>query len=160
MRPKRGVCVPRCDDDEEDAMTRRRRIESAIAWMTICLLAVYVPLETYVSWPYGLLNPFYLVDLICMILLAWGAAHSLRARPRCAPGILCAAYAWAASNGWRATFGRVEELRAGGELDYGAAEAWTVSAATALALALFIVLLWLTATNGETWKPPMNADEH
>jgi hypothetical protein len=125
----------------------RRRIETAFAWMTLGALVLYFPAETCVSWPHGLWHPFYLVDLIAMILLLWGAVHSLRARPRCAPGVLCGAYGWAAANGWRATFWRVAELRVGGELDYGDCEAWIIGIASAIALSSFCMLLVLTALN-------------
>jgi len=127
-----------------------RRIETVIACFTLAALAIYVPGETYVSWSYGLLHPFYLVDLIAMALLLWGAAHSLRARPRCSPGLLCAAWGWAAANGWRATFWRLAELRGGGELEYGRSEAWVVGIASAAALACFAVLLALTAKHDQS----------
>jgi len=123
----------------------RRRIETAVAWFTLGALVVYVPAETYVSWTRGLLNPFYVIDATAMALMLWGAAHSLRARPRPAPGLLCGAYGWAAANGWRATFGRLDEMRAGGELDYGVAEAWVVGLATLIAITCFAVLLVLAA---------------
>jgi hypothetical protein len=99
--------------------------------------------ETWVSLPHGLLNPFYLVDLIAMVLLLAGAVTSLRARPDRAPSLLCAAYGWTAANAWRATFGRLEELERGGELDYGTAELWAVSIGTALVLAFFAISLYL-----------------
>jgi hypothetical protein len=123
----------------------RRAVETGLAYATLALLVVYVPVETWVSLPYGLTSPFYLVDLIAMVLLFAGAAWSLRARPQPAPGLLCAGIAWAAANGWRATFGRVAELRSGGSLDYGATEMWTVAIATsislgALALAIYLVV--------------------
>ena len=41
-----------------------RRIETILARFTLGFVAVYFPVETYASWRYGLLNPFYLVDLI------------------------------------------------------------------------------------------------
>jgi hypothetical protein len=113
--------------------------------LTLAGLVIYFPAETYVSWPGGLWHPFYLVDLIAMALLLWGAVHSLRARPQRSPGLLCGAYGWAAANGWRATFWRLSELRAGGELEYGVREAWTIGIASAVALAFFAVLLVLTA---------------
>jgi hypothetical protein len=124
-------------------MTRLRDVETRLAQFTLGGLPIYVVLETWVSLPYGLWNPFYLVDLIAMILLFWGAMHSLRARPAPAPGLLCAAYAWTASNGWRATAGRVFEILEGGTLDYGAAELWAVSIGTALSLGLFGLTLSL-----------------
>jgi hypothetical protein len=67
-----------------------RRIESGLARFTLGFVAVYLPVETYASWRYGLLNPFYIVDahrdgatrLGRASLAAWGAAkpsgYSLR----------------------------------------------------------------------------------
>ena len=83
----------------------RRGIETALAYWTLLILIVYVPLETWTSWPGGLLNPFYVVDAIAMALLSWGAIHSLRSRPAPSPEILCIGAAWACANAWRATFG-------------------------------------------------------
>ena len=120
-----------------------RNIETALARFTLALLVVYIPVETWASWPNVVANPFYWVDLIAMVLLLWGAVHSLRARPRAAPGVLCAAYAWTAANGWRATFGRWTELQRGGELQLGVGELWGVGAATALALACLALALFL-----------------
>lgn len=125
--------------------TRLRQIETGLACTTLGLLVFYVPIETWASWPYGLLNPFYLVDVIAMALLFLGAVSSLRARPRPAPGLLCAGIAWSAANGWRATFGRIVELGRGGSLDHGAAEMWTVSLATTLALICLGLALYLVA---------------
>ena len=124
-----------------------RGLETCIAWFTLCALIIYVPGETYVSLPGGLSNPFYLVDLTAMILMFWAAVHSLRARPDCAPGLLCAAYGRAAANGWRSTFWRIGELRKGGLLEYGDTEMWIVCVATAIALLCFAILLALTAIN-------------
>jgi hypothetical protein len=123
--------------------TGRRQLESALAYATLGLLALYVPLETWVSLPRGLTNPFYIVDVIAMVLLGAGAFVSLRARPRPAPGLLCAGIAWSSANGWRATFGRVAELQQGGSLDYGATEMWTVAVATALSLASLGLSIYL-----------------
>ena len=125
--------------------TRLRQIETGLAYTTLGLLVLYVPIETWVSLPSGLFNPFYIVDVIAMALLFVGAIASLRARPRAAPGILCAGIAWAAANGWRATFGRIVELRRGGSLDHGVVEMWTVSLATTLALASLGLALYLVA---------------
>jgi hypothetical protein len=124
---------------------RLRQVETGLAYATLGLLVLYVPIETWASLPYGLFNPFYIVDVIAMALLFVGAIGSLRARPRAAPGLLCAGIAWSAANGWRATFGRIVELRGGGSLDHGAAEMWTVSLATMLALACLGLALYLVA---------------
>ncbi len=120
-----------------------RQVETGLAWFTLGSLVIYVPVETYVSLPEGLWSPFYIVDLIAMILLFWGAVRSLRARPASSPGVLCAAYAWAAANGWRATFGRMYEILEGGKLDHGATEMWAVAIATAVALACLGLSLFL-----------------
>ena len=120
-----------------------RSIETGLAWFTLGALVVYFPVETWASWAEGLWNPFYLVDLIAMILLGWGAVRSLRARPESAPAVLCAAYAWSAANGWRATFGRMFELLEGGTLDHGAAEMCFVSIGTAIFLAGLVLSLYL-----------------
>jgi hypothetical protein len=122
-----------------------RQIETGLARFVLGTLVVYVPVETWMSLSSGLWNPFYIVDLIAMVLLFVGAVHSLRARPNPAPGILCAAIAWTSANGWRATFGRISEIRSGGKLDYGTAEVWAVGATTAIALGCLAVSLLLVA---------------
>jgi hypothetical protein len=127
-----------------------RTTETRLAKFTLAMLVIYFPLETWVSLPDGLTNPFYLVDLIAMALLLYGAVFSLRARPRSAPGVLCAAYGWTAANGWRATFDRVFELRAGGELEHGAAELCAVGCGTVLVLACFALSIWLVLRVGKS----------
>ena len=122
-----------------------RKIETGLAWFTLGALVIYFPAETWASLPAGLWNPFYLVDVIAMVLLFWGAMRSLRARPYRSPGVLCAAYAWTAANGWRATFGRMFEILAGGTLGHGASEMWAVSIATAVGLLCFILSLLLVS---------------
>ena len=120
-----------------------RRIESGLARFTLAFVAIYLPVETYASWRYGLLNPFYTVDVIAMALLVWGALHSLRGAPRSRPAILCAAYGWSAANAWRSAALRIYEVRGGARLDHGDAEYWIVISVTALVLACFALSLWL-----------------
>jgi hypothetical protein len=120
-----------------------RSIETALAWFTFAALSVYAPVETWTSLPHGLLSPFYLVDVIAMMLLFVGAVRSLRARPDPAPGLLCAGCAWTAANGWRATFDRVYEVSRGGVLPYGMAEVWAVGLATAVAIGCLMVAMLL-----------------
>jgi hypothetical protein len=117
------------------------------------MLIVYSPGETWVSWSEGLLSPYYIVDAIAMVLLLYGALHSLRARPRRAPGILCGAYGWTAANGWRATFDRWAHLVDGGELDYGRPELFVVGCATALAIGCFVLSIYLVAAPAEQESP-------
>ena len=78
-----------------------RRSETRLAWITLALSAVYIPVEIWASLP-DLTHPFFVIDAIAMVLLVWGAVHSLRARPRRAPGVLCAAIAGSGANVWSA----------------------------------------------------------
>ena len=124
-------------------MADMRKIETGLAWFTLGAVAVYFPVETWASWTDGLYHPFYLVDVIAMGLLLWGAIRSLRARPERSPAVLAAAYAWTVANGWRATFSRAFELLLGGTLDHGPGEMYAVSIATATALVCLILSLYL-----------------
>ena len=123
----------------------KRAIETGLAYFTLVLLAIYIPVETWASLPAGLLDPYYLVDVIAMALLLWGAIRSLRSRPRSSPEVLCIGAAWASANGWRATFDRLREIQAGGTLTHGPAEMWTVGIATAIAIVVFAALVVLVA---------------
>lgn len=120
-----------------------RTIETWLAVGTLVLLVPYVPLETWVSWRYGLLNPHYIIDVIAMALMFAGGLHSLAARPRPAPGLLAIAIAWASANGWRATFDRVQLLRDGGALDHGSPELWIIAIVTGLGLCALALAIWL-----------------
>ena len=134
--------MQRCHGSQNVEMDGRN-LETGLAWFTLAAMAIYIPVETWASLPHGLLNPFYLVDVVAMVLLIGGAIRSLRARPASAPGVLCAACAWAAANGWRATFGRLRDVMNGEALDHGIGELWAVGIATAIALACFGILLFL-----------------
>ena len=129
-----------------------RSVETFIARFTLVLLLVYAPLETWVSWPSGLSNPFYLVDVVGFALLLWGALASLRARPDVAPGVLCAGYAWSGANGWRALALRIETLQQGGEVDVGLV--WLLVIAEVVALIGLALLLLLVV---ESRTPTLNA---
>jgi hypothetical protein len=134
-----------------------RSIETMLARNTLIALVLYVPVETWTSWrhDYWLFNPFYVIDFIAMLLLGYGAIRSLRARPRPAAGALCAAYAWTAANGWRATWGRAFEVRDGVRLDHGLVELWVVGAATLLSLVCLAVsfCLMVRAETREQVRP-------
>ena len=120
-----------------------RSAETKLCWFTLFVLAIYAPVETWTSLRNGLLNPFYLVDLIAIVLLFAGAIRSLRARPSVSPALLCAAYGWTAANAWRATFDRIVELERGGQLVYGTSELWAVGIGMVLALVCFALSLFL-----------------
>jgi len=85
---------------------------------TIGLLVIYVPIETWYSLP-ALWDPFYLVDLIGMVLLAWGAVRCRRDASSSSLAVLAAGYAWEGANFWRALFGRLQAIANGGELQLG-----------------------------------------
>lgn len=131
-------------------MADLRRIETGLARFTLFALVLFAPGETWTTLAMtggslaSLLHPLYLIDLVGMVLLLMGALHSLRARPRPAPGLLSGALAWMAANGWRATYFRVDALQQGQELFYGSAELWVTLGLTALTLALLALALFLT----------------
>jgi hypothetical protein len=85
---------------------------------TVGFLAFYAPIEIWYSLP-RLWDPFFLVDLIGIMLLAWGAIDSRRAVSQRSLSVLVAGYAWTGANFWRAMFDRVFEIAAGSELNYG-----------------------------------------
>ena len=120
-----------------------RKLETSLAKATIVLLIFYVPLETWSSLPGGLLNPFFLVDVVAMVLMVWGVRVSLAQRPDPAPEILCIAFAWSTANAWRAASWRIQEVLSGGALDLGTAELWVVTGSFTVSLCFFLTLLWL-----------------
>lgn len=128
-------------------MEPSRRVASLVTF-TVVLLILYVPLETWYSLP-ALWDPFYLVDLIAMLLLAWGAS---RCRRNTSPGslaVLTAAYGWGAANAWRALFGRLADI-ARGSSGPGWAELTFVGVGTA---AMIVGLSWSLSLALETNGP-------
>ena len=87
---------------------------------TLTFLIAYAPIETWYSLP-ALWDPFYLVDVIGIVLLILGMVRLQRGLSG-SVGMLTAGYAWTGANFWRALFDRVSEVAAGGVLDYGWAE--------------------------------------
>ena len=83
---------------------RAVRSERRLFAATTIFLAIYVPVETYISFP-NLLSPFYLVDVVGMALLASGVLR--RRSPEGAP-LLVAGYAWSGAVAWR---GMADRLR-------------------------------------------------
>jgi hypothetical protein len=130
-----------------------RNVETGLARFSLGILVLYFPIETWASLPYGLWHPMYLVDFIAMCLLAFGGTYSLRARPAAAPGPLCAAWGWAAANGWRGTAWRWLDHfdNDGANLDHGVTELWVVTLASLVALFCFglsLVLVVKTSRRG------------
>lgn len=125
-----------------------RVAETRLATCTLIYVLGYAPLETWASWPH-LTSPYYLIDAIAMALLFWGGVHSLAKRPRRAPGVLAAGWAWTSANYWRAFFDRVQFVNEGGTLQLGNAEYWTVGGALVLAIACLTLSAAMTATVGD-----------
>ena len=126
-----------------------RKIETALAYVTLAFLAVFAPLETVVSWPYGLTSPYYLVDAIAIVVMGLGAVRSLRARPASAPSVLTVGWAWAGANFWRASLARSETVASGGKLSFGSTEMTLAVMTTALAMSFVAVGIWLIMNRGD-----------
>ena len=105
---------------------------------TFWALVVYAPIETWASWP-RLHSPYYLVDLVAMMLLAGGVLESRRVRVWRALGLFAGGWGWLGANGWRATADRFALLSEGGALEFGAAEMCFVVCGT---LASIVGLVW------------------
>ena len=130
-------------------MTNLRTIETNLARLTLVALVVFAVVETAASWqmfggPRAFVHPGYLGSVAGMVLLLAGARHSLRARPRPAPAVMCASHAWWAGVGWHAASLRFNVVQRGDQLFYGSAELWATAAGTALALLIFASSLFLT----------------
>jgi hypothetical protein len=63
-----------------------REVETRLVYVSFGVLAIYAPVETVYSWPGGLGSPYYIIDVIAIVLIFVGAVRSLRARPARAPG--------------------------------------------------------------------------
>jgi hypothetical protein len=130
-------------------MTNLRTVETGVAKFTLVALAIFAPLETIASWqmfggPGALIHPGYLGSVAGMLLLLIGSIYSLRARPRRAPGLMCASHAWWAGVGWHAASLRMSVTARGEELFYGSPEMWAVLGGLAVTLAIFAASLFLT----------------
>jgi hypothetical protein len=128
-------------------MSETSRRDRPLATYTLWVLVFYAPIETWASWP-ELYSPYYVVDLIAMVLLAVGVVLSRQGRQLAALGFLTGGWGWLGANGWRATADRFDLLAEGGSLELGAAEmcfvicgtvaaivglAWSLSAVTRVA---------------------------
>lgn len=87
---------------------RHTRTESALIIYTVALIAIYGPLETWVSFP-RLLSLFYLVDAIGLALLLAGVLL-YRANARIPYTVVLAiGYGWLGANFWRGMAMRLAE---------------------------------------------------
>ena len=117
---------------------------------TLTFLIAYAPIETWYSMP-ELWDPFYVVDLIGIVLLILGMVRLRRGLLSGSLGMLTAGYAWTGANFWRALFDRVSEVAAGGVLDYGWAELCFTACITIAAIAGLVWSLVLGARQPGAW---------
>ena len=132
---------------------KRLALMRVVRWYTFAWLAVYVPLETFVTvssvgWR-GILNQGYIANLIGMALMARGALAAKNDRAA-APGLLAAGWAWTAATFWRATAQRFWAMEHGYTLYAGSIELWLAPMITALALLGMVASLVLVARRGPT----------
>jgi hypothetical protein len=130
-------------------MMNLRTIETQLARLTLVALAVFALVETVASWQMfggsrALVHPGYLGSVAGIVLLYVGARHSLRARPRRAPAVMCASHAWWAGVGWHAASFRFSATQRGDQLFYGSPELWATVGGAAAALLVFAMSLFLT----------------
>lgn len=119
-------------------------METFVAKLTLVWVALYLPIETWASLP-DLASPYYIVDLVGIALMTWGALVSLAHRPLPAPAVLCAGFAWCTANGWRATADRLKRLAEDSSDAIGSIELWVVAGSTFAAGIVLLLLLWLCA---------------
>ena len=127
----------------------------SIALATFAWLAVYAPLETYVTRDLaglrGLVMLGYLMNVVGMGLLFAGALGTWRGRPR---GVvwLVIGWAWTAATFWRATSDRYWWASQGRALYAGPDELWLApiisSLATLMLVASAVMLFRLLGSSG------------
>ena len=127
---------------------RLRTIETRLAAFTIVVAAAFAPLETFVTVQMlgaaGIVHPGFVASVGGVVLSFAGALRSLRARPRRAPALMCAAHAWGAGALWHSLGGRYQLWREGGELFYGSIDVWGAAFLVGLATAMFALSTYLT----------------
>jgi hypothetical protein len=116
-------------------MTLARVLRAA----SVIWLLLYVPLETWVSWP-GLYHPMYVIDFVGMALLAWGVMR-FRSSAHQGAVILTAGWAWTAANFWRGTEKRFMAHASGIPMDFGPSERWIGVALTAIIIVMAAIAL-------------------
>jgi hypothetical protein len=130
------------------AAARLRTIETRLAVSTLVVAAMFAPLEVIATVQMfgaiaGIVHPGFVASVGGVVLAVAGALRSLRARPRRAPALMCAAHAWGAGGLWHALGIRYQFLREGGELFYGSIEFWAVVILVAVATGMLALSVYL-----------------
>ncbi len=132
-----------------------RKTETRLALLTLTGVSVYLPFETWHSLTSGLSQPSYVITLLGMLLLVWGALVSLRSQPALAPGILGTGYAWTAAHTWLLTVNRVDALSREVETQGSVGMVWLTAAFTiAVTLGLAVSLLLIVELQRKTLQTP------
>lgn len=123
-----------------------RRLAHWTTLFTFAWLIVYAPLETYVTWSIagisGLLYSSYILDVVGMGLMLWGAVATKRGAPA-GSAILAVGWSWTAAVFWRATADRFWWASLGHTLYFGPSELWLAPAITTVAVGAFVASLLL-----------------
>jgi hypothetical protein len=127
---------------------RLRTIETRVAAFTLVAAAVFAPLEVIATVQIvgaaGIVHPGFFASAAGVALLIAGAFHSLRARPRRAPALLCVSHAWSAGALWHALGLRYQIWREGGVFPYGSIDLWGPALLVVIATAVFALSAYLT----------------
>ena len=86
----------------------RTRTESTLIVYTVALIAIYGPIETWVSFP-RLLSLFYLVDALGLALLVAGVVMWRRKARIPYTAVVAIGYGWLGANFWRGMAMRLEQ---------------------------------------------------
>ena len=124
--------------------TVKRVLRSCVYWYTIIWGAVYLPLETYVSFSNApVYISWYTADVLGAVVMFWGAI-GLRRGKAYAEGLLIVGWSWTTAIFWRATNLRFWFSDQGEPLQYGQIElvlgpTFTLMAAAGLVVSLVLV---------------------
>jgi hypothetical protein len=124
---------------------------------TTVFLAIYAPLETWLSLP-GLWDPFYLVDVVGMALMVAGLVWLRRGPASRGAAILAAAFGWSGANFWRAMAERLaSDYSAGrypeGKLVNGGPLGVAIVGGVLIALCIFGMVRAIQVARGDAAMP-------
>ena len=136
--PSQGKCKSLRNVRSKLAMFKEnRKLAALVVGYTFVALAVYFPLETYVTWSIAGVRGFaysgYVANILGMTLMLLGGIATKGAKPF-GPALLAAGWSWTAATFWRATSDRFWATSLGMPLYAGRIELWLAPIITALAV--------------------------